>query len=249
MQRSSWRREPKRACPARGKVDLSYTFDFSFLPEYSGVFLRAAWVTLWITAVSIALGFVIGTIGSLLRVYGAWPLRFLVGLYVELIRNTPLLVQIFIIYFGIATLGYRLTPTVSAVLALTINVGAYTTEIMRAGVASIARGQLEAADVIGLNRLQTIWHVVLMPAVEKVYPALSSQFILLMLASSITSQISVDELTGIANNVQAATFRSFETYIVVAVIYLALSFIYRGAFGLIGLALFVRRRRIRVGRA
>lgn len=228
---------------------MSYSFDFSFLPQYAGAFAHAAWVTTWITAASITLGFIIGTTAAVLRVYGPKPIRFLVGLYVELIRNTPLLVQIFIIYFGIATLGYRISPTVSAILALTINVGAYTTEIMRAGVASISKGQLEAADVIGLTRFQTVWHVVLMPAVEKVYPALTSQFILLMLASSITSQISVEELTGIANNVQASTFRSFETYIVIAVIYLALSFLYRAVFGLIGLALFVRRRRVRAGRA
>jgi len=228
---------------------VSYTFDFSFLPQYVGAFIGGAWVTIWISTVSIALGFLVGTVASVVRVYGPKPVRFLVGFYVEIIRNTPLLVQIFIIYFGIATLGYRISPTISAIIALTINVGAYTTEIMRAGVVSVAKGQLEAADVIGLSMIQTIWYVVLMPAVEKVYPALTSQFILLMLASSITSQISVEDLTGIANNVQASSFRSFETYIVVAIIYLALSFIYRGLFSLIGLVLFVRRRRVQAGRA
>ena len=147
-----------------------------------------------------------------------------VGVYVELIRNTPLLVQIFIVYFGLSSLGLKLSAEVSAVIALVVNMGAYTTEIMRAGIQSIQRTQLEAADCLGLTRLQTILHVVLLPAMERVYPALSSQFVLLMLASSITSQISAEELTATANLVQSDTYRSFEVYMIVAVVYLALSF-------------------------
>ena len=122
--------------------------------------------------------------------------------------------------------------------------GAYTTEIMRAGIQSIHRTQFEAADCLGLTRLQTILHIVLLPAIERVYPALSSQFVLLMLASSITSQISAEELTAVANNVQSETYRSFEVYIIVAAIYLALSLLYRLAFKAIGLFIFARRRRL-----
>ena len=148
----------------------------------------------------------------------------------RLIRNTPLLVQIFIVYFGLSSLGLKLSAEVSAVIALVVNMGAYTTEIMRAGIQSIQRTQLEAADCLGLTRLQTILHVVLLPAMERVYPALSSQFVLLMLASSITSQISAEELTATANLVQSDTYRSFEVYIIVAVVYLALSVLYRFGF-------------------
>jgi polar amino acid transport system permease protein len=115
---------------------------------------------------------------------------------------------------------------------------------MRAGIQSIQRTQLEAADCLGLTRLQTIIHVVLLPAMERVYPALSSQFVLLMLASSITSQISAEELTATANLVQSDTYRSFEVYIVVALVYLALSFLYRFGFWLIGLVLFERKRKL-----
>jgi polar amino acid transport system permease protein len=171
-------------------------------------------------------------------------LRLLVGFYVELIRNTPLLVQIFIVYFGLSSVGLKLSAETSAVIALVVNMGAYTTEIMRAGIQSIHRTQLEAADCLGLTRLQTILHVVLLPAIERVYPALSSQFVLLMLASSITSQISAEELTAVANNVQSDTYRSFEVYIIVAAIYLALSLLYRLAFKAIGLIIFERRRRL-----
>ena len=178
----------------RAVQSMSYKFDFSFLAERWPDFVAGAWLTIQLTVVSIALGLAVGTVCALLRVYGNRWVRAPVGFYVELIRNTPLLVQIFIVYFGLSSLGLKLSAEVSAVIALVVNMGAYTTEIMRAGIQSIQRTQLEAADCLGLTRLQTIVHVVLLPAMERVYPALSSQFVLLMLASSITSQISAEEL-------------------------------------------------------
>ena len=223
---------------------MSYKFDFSFLAERWPAFLKGAWLTIQLTVVAIVLGFVLGTLCAVLRVYGGGVVRRLVGIYVEMIRNTPLLVQIFIVYFGIASLGLKLSAELSAIIALVINVGAYTTEIMRAGIKSIGKTQLEAADCLGLTRLQTILHIVLLPAIERVFPALSSQFVLLMLASSVTSQISAEELTAVANVIQSDTYRSFEVYLVVAVIYVALSLLYRVAFWLIGQLLFVRRRRL-----
>ncbi len=223
---------------------MNYQFDFSFLAERWPDFVAGAWLTVQLTVVSITLGFVLGTACAVARAYGGPLLRRLVGFYVELIRNTPLLVQIFIVYFGLSSLGLKLSAETSAVIALAVNMGAYTTEIMRAGIVSIQRTQLEAADCLGLTRLQAIAHVVLLPAMERVYPALSSQFVLLMLASSITSQISAEELTATANLVQSDTYRSFEVYIVVAVVYLALSALYRLAFWLIGLGLFARKRRL-----
>jgi len=170
---------------------MLYKFDFSFLLEKWPAFLNGAWLTIQLTVLSIALGFVVGTLCAVARVYGGRVLRLLVGFYVELIRNTPLLVQIFIVYFGLSSMGLKLSAEASAVIALVVNMGAYTTEIMRAGIQSIHHTQLEAADCLGLTRVQTILHVVLLPAIERVYPALSSQFVLLMLASSITSQISI----------------------------------------------------------
>ena len=144
------------------------------------------------------------------------------------------------------------TPTAStarralrqAALALTINVGAYTTEIVRAGLDAIPRGQIEAAEGLALTRAQIYRHVVLLPAIERVYPALTSQFVLLMLASSVTSQISAEELTAVANYIQSDTYRAFETYIVVALFYVALSFLMRGGFWALSLVLFPRRRRL-----
>jgi polar amino acid transport system permease protein len=223
---------------------MTYRFDFSFLAERWPAFLEGAWLTIQLTVVAIVLGFVVGTLCAVLRVYGGGVVRRLVGGYVEIIRNTPLLVQIFIVYFGLASVGLKLSAELSAIIALVINVGAYTTEIMRAGIESIGKTQLEAADCLGLTRLQTIFHIVLLPAMERVFPALSSQFVLLMLASSVTSQISAEELTATANLIQSETYRSFEVYVVVAVVYLALSFLYRFAFWLIGQLLFVRRRKL-----
>ncbi len=223
---------------------MSYKFDFAFLADRWPDFISGAWLTIQLTVASIALGFVLGTFCGLVRVYGGPVSRRLVGIYVETIRNTPLLIQIFIVYFGLASLGLKLSAEVSAIVALTVNMGAYTTEIMRAGIQSVQRTQLEAADCLGLTKLQTILHVVLLPAMERVYPALSSQFVLLMLASSITSQISAEELTATANLVQSDTYRSFEVYMIVAVVYLALSALYRLALWAIGLVLFERRRRL-----
>jgi polar amino acid transport system permease protein len=223
---------------------MSYKFDFEFLAERWPDFVAGAWLTIQLTVLAIAFGFLVGTVCALARVYGGSVLRRVVGAYVEAIRNTPLLIQIFIVYFGLSSLGLKLSAEVSAVLALTINMGAYTTEIMRAGIESVQRTQLEAADCLGLTRLQTMLHVVLLPAMERVYPSLASQGVLLMLASSITSQISAEELTATANLVQSDTYRSFEVYVIVAVVYLALSALYRLGFWAIGLILFERRRRL-----
>ena len=226
---------------------MTYKFDFSFLAERWPAFLEGAWLTIQLTVVSIALGFVLGTLCAVLRVYGGGVVRRVIGGYVEMIRNTPLLVQIFLVYFGLASLGLKLSAELSAIIALVINVGAYTTEIMRAGIEATGKTQLEAADCLGLSRVQTILHIVLLPAMERVYPALSSQFVLLMLASSVTSQISAEELTAAAGVIQSDTYRSFEVYAVVAVVYLALSFLYRFGFWLIGRLLFVRRRKLGTG--
>jgi polar amino acid transport system permease protein len=223
---------------------MSYQFDFSFLAERWPDFVAGAWLTIQLTLVSIGLGLAVGTLCAVGRVYGPRPVKAVVGFYVELIRNTPLLIQIFIVYFGLSSIGLKLSAEVSAVIALVVNMGAYTTEIMRAGIQSIQRTQLEAADCLGLTRLQSIVHIVLLPAMERVYPALSSQFVLLMLASSVTSQISAEELTAVANNVQSDTYRSFEVYIIVAVVYLGLSVLYRLGFWLIGLGLFTRKRKL-----
>ncbi|MDR6583103.1 amino acid ABC transporter permease [Herbaspirillum sp. BH-1] len=223
---------------------MNYTFDFMSVFANWDRLLMGAWLTIQLSALSIALGFVVGTLCAIAGKSRLAVVRGLVHAYVEIIRNTPLLVQVFLVFFGLASIGWKLSAETAAVIALTVNVGAYTTEIMRAGINSIHPGQIEAAECLGMSRLHVYWHVVLLPAVERVYPSLTSQFILLMLASSITSQISAEELTATANLVQSETFRSFEVYAVIAVAYLALSFLFRGAFWLISQLAFVRKRKL-----
>jgi polar amino acid transport system permease protein len=223
---------------------MTYKFDFANVLAQWPLFLHGAWLTIQLSVIATLLGFLIGTLCAIGRnSHNSWVAR-ACSLYVEIIRNTPLLVQIFIVYFGLSSLGLKVPAYAAAIAALVINIGAYTTEIMRAGIDSIHKGQIEAAQCLALSKVQIYWHVILRPAMERVYPALTSQFVLLMLASSITSQISAEELTAIANRIQSDTYRSFETYIVVAVFYLLLSLAMRTAFWAIGQAVFTRRRRL-----
>jgi polar amino acid transport system permease protein len=218
--------------------------DFSVVLERWPLFVDGALLTIQLALAATVIGFAIGTICAIGRRSNiGWLVR-ACGIYVEVIRNTPLLVQIFLVYFGLSSLGLSLPAFTVAIIALVINVGAYTTEIMRAGFDSIPKGQIEAGECLGLSRLQVYWHVILLPAVERVYPALTSQFVLLMLASSICSQISAEELTAVANYVQSDTYRAFETYILVAAVYIALSLLMRLGFWGLGMILFPRRRKL-----
>jgi polar amino acid transport system permease protein len=169
------------------------------------------------------------------------PLRWLASAYVEVIRNTPLLVQLFIIFFGLPSIGLKLTSGQAAVIALTINLGAYATEIVRAGIEAIHKSQIEAGLSLGLSRLQVFRYIILFPALKVIYPALASQFILLMLATSIVSLIAAEDLFHMAAFLESRTFRSFEIYLVVTGLYLALALAFRLVFGAIYHLAFVRR--------
>lgn len=223
---------------------MRYELDFDALLPYWREFLSGALVTLEITAASVVLGLVIGVLCAVARRSHVGVLRMLVGAYVEVVRNTPFIVQIFFIFFGLSSIGIRLPIITAAVFAMVINVGAYTAEIVRAGMDSIHPSQIEAAEALGLSRFQIYRDIILMPAIERVYPALTSQFILMMLSTSIASQISAEELTGVANNIQSNTFRSIETYVVIAGLYIAITYLMRAAFHGIGLLAFPRRRRL-----
>jgi polar amino acid transport system permease protein len=174
------------------------------------------------------------------RTYGPAWLRHIVGAYVEIIRNTPLLVQLFLIFFGLPSFGVRLDGLTAAMIALVINLGAYTTEIVRAGLEAVPKAQIEAGHSLGLSGLQVFRYIVVFPALKAMFPALASQFVLLMLATSVASQISVQDLFHAASIVQSRTFRDFEVYTVIGVLYLALAIGFRGLFALIYRLVFVR---------
>jgi polar amino acid transport system permease protein len=213
--------------------------DFSGTLARWPVFANAAIITMALSAAAMVLGLIIGVLGAAARLSRVAVLRAIGRCYVELFRNTPFLVQIYIIYFGLPTIGVRITPLPAGLLSLSLYSGAYLTEIVRAGIQSTERGQIEAARSLGLSKYRTFRHVVLKPALAAVYPSLTSQFILTMLASSIVSTISIPELTGAANDVQGLTFRSLEAYLVVAGIYVAMTGIFKGGFAILGRSMFV----------
>ena len=199
------------------------TLDFSAVWAAFDQLLAGAGLTLLLTVQAAVLGMAIAIAGAWGRTNGPGWVRRAVGVYVEVIRNTPFLVQIFFIYFGLPAVGISFNPNPAALLALTINVGAYGTEIIRAGIQSIHWGQVEAGIALGLKRVQIFRFIILKPALRTVYPALTSQFIFLMLTSSVVSVISANDLAAAGNDVNSETFASFETYIVVTAMYLVMS--------------------------
>src|SRR6266436_1692187 len=190
------------------------------------------------------IGLAVATACAYAKAAGPKPLRLAIAAYIELIRNTPFLVQIFIIYFSLPALGISVEANEAAVAAMVVNFGAYGTEILRAGIESISHGQIDAGRALGLTRLQTFRYVVLFPALKTVFPALASQFILLMLASSIVSAISAVELTAITNSLQSTTFRPFEFYFVATGLYLGMALGFRAVLGGVYWMVFMRRQRI-----
>jgi polar amino acid transport system permease protein len=223
---------------------VKYQFDFAAVLAQWPLLLEGAWVTVQLSFLATVIGFVLGALCAVGRNSKVGWLRWAVSAYVEAIRNTPLLIQSYFLIFGLSSIGITMPIMVGATLALVINIGAYTCEIIRAGIESIHKGQLEAADCLGMSPVQVFWHVILRPAVERVYPSLTSQFVLLMLASSIMSSIGAEELLGIANRIQSDTFRNFEIFIVLWVVYLALSYMMRAGFWLLGQFVFTRRRKL-----
>jgi polar amino acid transport system permease protein len=198
----------------------------SILVQWPLLLRGAAW-TIGLTAIATLLGASLAVVCAWARSGGPRPLRWLVGAYVELIRNTPFIVQLFFIFFGLPELGLRLSPMVASILAMTINLGAYATEILRAGIEATPRGQIEAAESLALTKAQVFTRVVLPPALQKVWPALVSQIVIVMLGSAVCGQISTEELSYATNLIQSRNFRAFESYIVGTLSYLALAILVR----------------------
>jgi polar amino acid transport system permease protein len=198
-------------------------FDFGAVLAEWPLLAKGAAATLGLTAVSATVGVTLGIACAWARVHGGAVLRAVVAAYVELIRNTPFIVQLFFLFFGLPGVGVKLAPEVASVLAMVINLGAYAAEIVRAGIASTPRGQLEAARSLALNEFQVFTRVVLPPSLKRVWPALVSQIVIVMLGSAVCGQISTPELSYAANLIQSRNFRAFESFIVATGVYLALA--------------------------
>ncbi|KAF1020535.1 MAG: L-cystine transport system permease protein YecS [Paracidovorax wautersii] len=226
---------------------MAYQFQFAPVLAHTGPLVEGALLTIELSAGAIVLGTAIGIAASAARWILGGRVRTLIDIYVEVVRNTPFLVQLFILFFGLPALHIRVTATEAALIGMVINLGAYSTEILRAGIDATHRSQIEAGASLGMTPLQIFRHIVLKPAIAKVYPALSSQFVLMMLASSVTSAISTQELSSIAAQIDSETYRSFEVYILVTLLYLGLALLFKGVLALIAKWVFARRRQVPVG--
>ncbi|CAM4116744.1 putative amino-acid ABC transporter permease protein [Pseudomonas reidholzensis] len=221
---------------------MAYQFDFAPVLGQADLLLKGALFTLQLTVVGTVLGLAIGVLGAVVRAWRLRPFDALFGVYVELIRNTPFIVQLFFIFFGLPALGVRLTEWQAAVLAMVINLGAYSTEIIRAGIMAIPKGQLEAAAALAMSRVEAFRHVVLQPALAKVWPALTSQIVIVMLGSAVCSQIATEELSFAANFIQSRNFRAFETYLLTTVLYLVMAIVVRQLLAWLGQRFLMGRR-------
>jgi len=202
---------------------MSYTFHWEVPLRNLPLFLWGVLGTLEISGIAVLCGLVIAIAAALARLSKHRLLRGVATAYVEAIRNTPLLVQLFYFYFGLPAIGINLKAFSVAIVALTINCGAYSTEILRAGIQSIHRGQSEAGLSLGMTSWQVFRYVILMPTLRVVWPPLASQFIATMLGSSIVSQISAEELTYAGAFLESRTFRTFEIFFVITIIYFLMS--------------------------
>ncbi|MCD1262259.1 ABC transporter permease subunit [Shinella sp. AETb1-6] len=212
---------------------MNYQFDFGVVFERAPELLWATLGTFGLAFAGMALALVIGVVGVIGRTSPNKIVRAPVIAFVEIVRNTPFLVQIFYIYFALPLMGIRLNPTTTAIIALGINGGAYAIEIIRGGVESISKGQVEAGYALGLHKADVFRLIVLKPALRAIYPSLTSQFIMLTLTTSVCTSIAAYELTSAAQRIESDTFRSFEVYFIVTGIYLVISTVMMGIFALI----------------
>ena len=220
---------------------MAYQFDFAAVLAQGDLLLKGALFTLELTLIGTVAGVALGIVGAVVRAWSLRPFNWLFAVYVELIRNTPFIVQLFFIFFGLPALGVRMSEWQAATLAMVINLGAYSTEIIRAGIQAIPKGQLEAAAALAMSRAETFRHVILRPALAKVWPALSSQIVIVMLGSAVCSQIATEELSFAANFIQSRNFRAFETYLLTTLMYLLMAIGVRQLLNLLGRRFIVRR--------
>ena len=201
-------------------IEYQWRTVLAYLPDY----LHAAVLALRITVLGFLLAFAVAMIAALARNSGLRILRILATCYVEVIRNTPVLLQIFIVYFAFPSFGIRLSAVTAGTIALGINVGAYLTEVIRAGISSVGAGQLEAAQVLGLNKAHTFVYVVAPQALRNVYPALVNNLVQVLLGTSLLSTIAVPEITGVATVINARTLLFVQVFGIAVALYLVLSY-------------------------
>lgn len=222
---------------------MAYQFDFASVFDYTPVLIKGIGVTVELIAFGAVAGVVLGIACAWARTQGPRWLRAPVTAYVEVVRNTPFLIQLFFVFFGLPSLGVQFSEMQAACLAMALNLGAYSAEIIRAGIDATPKGQYEAGASLAMTRLQVFRHVVLKPALARIWPALSSQIVIVMLGSAVCSQIAAEDLTFAANFIQSRNFRAFEVYFVTTGIYLVLAVLLRQLLRMTGRRLFRKAAR------
>jgi polar amino acid transport system permease protein len=223
---------------------MNYTFQFNIVFDQLPYLLGGAVTTLEIAFIIFWGAALIGLFGAMGKTFGGPVQRRIINAYVAFFTNTPAFVQVYFLFNGLPEIGIFLSPFSAAVIGLTINSGAYLTEIQRAGFASVRRAELDAAEVLGMSRLQSVGYVILPHIMRTIYPPLANFFIWVLLGTSMSAVIGVEELTGRAINVSTTSLRSIEVFIVIAGIYIALTLLASISLYIFGRVLFRAKMRV-----
>ena len=213
---------------------MDYTFQFGVVAKHLPYLIGGAWVSLLLAFLAFWAGAVIGLLGAMGKTFGGRVVYRVIDVYVVFFTNTPALVQIYVIFYGLPDLGIVLSPFNSVLLGLTLNCGAYLTEIQRAGFQSVRREELEAAETLGMSLWQTVRYVIAPHIAKTLYAPLSNFYIWIVLGSSMAGIFAVEELTGRAINVSSSTFRTIEVFSYTAGIYVVLTVVASALLALIG---------------
>lgn len=223
---------------------MDITLQFGQITPHIPYLLGGAWLSLQIAFLAFCGGMVLGLLGATAVSFGPRWLRVVVGAYVGFFMNTPQLVQIYFIFFALPDAGLLLEPYEAVLLGMTLNAGAYLTEIQRAGFTSIHRTELEAAQTIGFSLMQSVRYVILPHIMKVLFPPLSNHYILMTLGTSMAAIFGVEELTGRALNLNSQTFRSIEVFSITAGLYIVITFIATTLLALVGRGFFRARMRV-----
>jgi polar amino acid transport system permease protein len=214
---------------------MNYSFQYSVVWANFDALLQGAWLTFQLGVLAFAGGLLIGLVGAAIKTFGPLPLRVIVDGYVIFITNTPALIQIYFLYFGLPEVGIRWSNEACVLIGLILNAGAYLTMILRAGFLSVRKQELEAGQTIGMSLLQQIRYIIVPHIAKSIYPAVANFFIvILVMGTSIGAVIGVDELTGQAINLSTVNYRWLEYFSVIAVMYVVLTFIASIGLALLG---------------
>ncbi len=199
--------------------------NFSAVFDNLGFLLEASWLTIYLSFVSFLIALFIGVIiGTFRSLKNSWFINSLIGTYIEIFRGTPLLIQLFFIYYGLPQIGIVMSSHQAAIIGLSLNFGAYMAEIVRAGIQAIPKGQYEAADSLGLNKIQMFIHIIYPQAFKIVLPPLTNTYASILKDSSLVSVLSITELTRAGQLIYVRTYEPFEIYLTLGVFYFVMTY-------------------------